>query len=106
VWFRDHWTLRGPSGRRRHRGGYQSRRSLCARKKRLCAPVDTILTPGIGYSITPFPQFLDRLGIENRVHSSDALEQDRREAQIQERLDFKNRFLFSFVSGQIWGRIS
>jgi len=43
---------------------------------------------------TPYPEQVQRM------------EQDRREAQIQERLDFKNRFLFSFVSGQIWGRIS
>src|SRR5262245_23184765 len=31
-------------------------------------PCDAIRTPGIGCSITPFPQFLDRLGMENRVH--------------------------------------
>jgi len=43
---------------------------ICAPEKRPRAPVDAILTPGIGYSITPFPQFLDRLAMENRVHFS------------------------------------
>src|SRR4030095_5949561 len=42
----------------------------CAPEKRPCAPVDPILTPGIGYSITPFPTFLDRLGIETLVRFS------------------------------------
>lgn len=31
------------------------------------------LTPGIGPSITRFPSFLDRLGMENRAHFSYAL---------------------------------
>ena len=43
---------------------------ICAPGKRPCAPEDGLLTPGIGYCITPFPSFLDRPGIENRVYFS------------------------------------
>ena len=43
---------------------------FCAPGKRHCEPEDSILTPGIGYCITPFPSFLGRPRTENRVHFS------------------------------------
>ena len=42
------------------------RKSLCFRKN-VRAPVDGTLTLGIGYPITPFTEFLNPLGMENRV---------------------------------------
>ena len=60
-------------------------KSVSAPENRPCSPEDGVLTPGIGYCITPFPSFLDRPGIENRVHFSYAF--NRRETVLYRFMD-------------------